>query len=242
MEQTAQTFTWTVLAVPILLTVVPLAFFVSGYQLSRKDTVPIAGKAFYWLGWHGVTLVVVALLTALSGTYVPGMVVTQLPLLVSVFYLIAGRAIRSPFVVALGLATPGLWVFLTRAWGAFSGSEGSFYLLPQDPFWFLLAAAIIFGLQYYAGKPRDFWEDCGPWFVVISGSYLMGGLWLLALGQPSLLSALGLAQHTWAMLLLVVSVFLLWCARYLRDPLFAVCSVCGLSAGVYSFVVFYPWQ
>jgi hypothetical protein len=78
--------------------------------------------------------------------------------------------------------------------------------------------------------------------VVISGSYLMGGLWLLAFGQPSLLSALGLAQHTWAVLLLLVSAFLLWCARYLRDPLFAVCSVCGLSAGVYAVVVFYSWQ
>ena len=242
MEQTAQAFTWAVLVVPVILTLVPLAFFVSGYQLSQKDTVPIAGKAFYWLGWHGVTLVAVALLTALRGIYVPDMFVTQLPLLVSVCYLIVGRAVHSPFVVALGLATPGLWVFLTRVWGTFSGAEGSLYLLPQDPFWFLLSAAIIFGLQYYSGKPRDFWEDCGPWFVAISGGYLMGGLWLLALGQPSLLSALGLAQYTWAMLLLLVSIFLLWCARYLRDPLFAVCSVCGLSAGVYAFVVFYPWQ
>lgn len=241
MEQAAQAFHWAALVFPALLILVPLVFFVGGYQLSRRESVPIAGRAFYWLGWHGVTLVVVALLTALRGQYVPDMVVTQLPLLVSVFYLIAGRIALSPFFVAVGLATPGLWVFLSKAWGAFSGAGETLYLLPHDPFWLLLAAAIIFGLLYYSGTPKVFWEDCGPWFVVISGGYLMGGLWLLALGQPSLLAALGLTQHVWAALLIAASAFLLWCARYLRDPLFAACGVCGLFAGVYTLVVFYPW-
>jgi hypothetical protein len=242
MEQAAQIFTWTVLVLPAILTLVPLAFFAGGYQISRKDTVSVAGRIFYWLGWHGVTLVMVALLTVLRGKYIPDMVVTQLPLLMSVVYLIAGRAVRSPFFAALGLATPGLWVFLTKVWQAFSGAKESLYMLPQEPFWFLLAAAIIFGLLYYPGRPGDFWEDCGPWFATISGCYLMGGLWLLALGQPSLLAVIGVGQHVWAVLLIAISVFLFWCARYMRDPLFMICGVCGFSAGLYAFMVYYPWQ
>ena len=242
MEQAIQAFNWAVLVLPAMLTVVPLVFFVGGYQLSRKDTVAIAGKAFYWMGWHGVTLVVVALLTVLRGEYVPDTLVTQLPLLVSAIYLLAGRVARSSFFVALGLATPGLWLLLIKVLEVFFGIGEGIYLLPQDPFWLLLFAAVIFGLLHYPGQPKDFWEDCGPWFAVISGGYLMGGLCLLALGQSSLLSILDLAQHVWAALLVVLSAFLLWCARYLRDPLFAVCSICGFAAGVYTFVLYYPWQ
>lgn len=242
MEQAVQTFNWTVLVLPVLLALVPTALFAGGYRLSRGDVASPAGKALSWLGWHGVTLVLVAVFTVLRKTFIPDMIVTQLPLLVTVGYLIIGRVFRSPFFFSLGLATPGLWMFLLRLWAAFSGAREMSYVLPEEPFWYLLASVIIFAFLQSPVCSRIFRDDCGAWLVAISGGYLMGGLWLLALGQPSLLSAIGLTLHIWAVILMLVSVFFLWCSQYLRDPLFAVCSGIGFAAGLYSFVAQYPWS
>jgi len=240
MEQAAQTFNWALLVLPALLTLVPIALFAGGYRVSRRYVSSFAGKTLYWLGGHGITLVIVAALTALRGQYIPDMVVTQLPMLLTILYLLLGLIMRSPFFFSLGLATPGLWMFFAKSWEAFSGSKEILYVLPQEPFWYLLAAGVIFSLQYLS-RPKEFWEDSEASLVTISGSYLMGALWLLALGQPSLIAGIGLSQDIWAVLLLLVSGFLLWCARYLRDPLFAACSGIGIAAGVYSFIVYHPW-
>jgi hypothetical protein len=239
MEQAAQTFNWAALAIPLLLCFVPGLLFYTGRKFSRRYPDSFAGKSFHWLGGHGVTLVLVTALTLMRGP-VPDMVVTQLPLIVTAVYLVAGFIIRSPFLFSLGLATPGLWVFVIKSWQAFSGATESLYSLPQDPFWYLLAAAVIFCLQYLQ-KPKEFWDEAEASLAIVSGSYLMGAFWLLALGQASLFSSVGIAQWIWAVLLTAVSSFLLWCARYLRDPLFAACAIIGLSAGVYTFISHYPW-
>lgn len=240
MEQAAASFNWTILVLPILLSLVPLALFAGGYRASRLCASSFAGKSLYWLGGHGVTLVIVALLTALRGVFVPDMVVTQLPMLLTVLYLLLGFFLRSPFLFSLGLATPGLWLFLVKCWEAFSSTKAELYILPQEPFWYLLAAVVIFCLQHIS-KPREFWEASESLLVTISGSYLMGCFWLLALGQPSLITGIGIAQYMWACLLMLLAGFLLWCARNLRDPLFAVCSGIGLAAGLYTFIAHYPW-
>lgn len=246
-----------VFAIPALLLFVPGFLFYTGYQFSRKHVRSFAGKSLYWLGGHGITLVLVTTLTLLRPALIPDMVVTQLPLIITVVYLLLGLGLRSligarapgsrnllaffaSYIFSLGLATPGLWMLLMKSWQAFSGTEELLYRLPQDPFWCLLAAVAIFSLQYLS-RPRGFWEEAEASLVIISGSYLMGGLWLLALGQPGLLSIVGLAQHLWAAALVAVSAFLFWCAGNLRDPLFAVCGVVGLSAGVYTFISYYPW-
>ncbi len=239
--QVAQAFNWTLLLLPALFSLVPVALFAGGYRISRKYMPSFAGKSLYWLGGHGVTLVLAATLTALRGSYVPDMIVTQLPLLLTVLYLLLGLVVRSPFLFSLGLATPGLWLFFVESWEAFSGSAALLYTLPREPFWCLLAAIVIFNLRHLP-KPRQFWEDCEAFLVTISASYFMGGLWLLALGQPSLLGKLGPSQFIWAAALMLVAAFLLWCGRYLRDPLFAVCSGIGLIAGGYAFITHYPWQ
>lgn len=240
MEQTGQVFHWVVLAIPALFAFIPGFLFFAGFRVSRGQTSPLAGKSLYWLGAHGLTLVLVSLLTVLRGVVVPNMIVVQLPLLFTLLYLILGLSFRSPFIFSLGLATPGLWMFLVKCWEAFSESSHSLYHLPQDPFWYFLAAILIFASRYLS-RPRDFWREFEVSLVTISNSYLMGALWLLALGQPSLLSGIGLSRHVWAIALLAVSAFLLWCAKFLRDPLFAGCSVIGLAAGVYSLIAVYPW-
>lgn len=230
-----QTFNWATLAIPALLALIPALLFYTGYKFSRHDSSSFAGKSFYWLGGHGVTLVVVTAVTLL-GQFLPGYVVARLPLIITVLYLVCGFIRRSPFFFSLGLATPGLWVFFIKIWEAFSSTTVGLYNLPQDPFWYVLAAVVIFALQYLR-TPRKFWEETESSLVVISGSYLMGALWLLALGQPGLLDGLGLTPRLWSVALLAVSAFQLWCANHLRDPLFAVCSIIGLCAGVYTFIV-----
>jgi hypothetical protein len=131
-------------------------------------------------------------------------------------------------------------MFFMKSWEAFSGDTETLYILPQDPFWYLLAAAVIFALQYLS-RPKEFWEEAESSLVVISGSYLMGAIWLLALGQGGLLSSIGVARYLWSLALLAVSGFLLWCANHLRDPLCATCSAIGICAGVYTFISYYPW-
>lgn len=240
LEQAAQSVDFAVFAIPVLLALIPAFLFYTGYKFSRKDPLSFAGKSLNWLGGHGITLVAVTALTLLRGTLVPDWAVTQLPLIITVAYLAFGFGLRSPYLFSLGLATPGLWLFCIKAWQALSGSKEMLYKLPEDPFWFLLGAAVIFGLQYFT-RPREFWEEVSASLVVISGSYLIGSLWLLALGQGGMLASMGLGQHIWAVGLFLVSGFLLWCANNLRDPLFAACGIIGLSAGVYTFISYYPW-
>lgn len=240
MEQAAQSFDFAVFAVPVLLALIPGFLFYAGYRFSRKDASSFAGRSLNWLGGHGVTLVVATAVTLMGGTVVPNWAVTQLPLIITVAYLVFGFGLRSPYLFSLGLATPGLWLFCMKSWQALSGTTEMLYKLPEDPFWFLLAAAVIFGLQYFS-RPKEFWEEAEASLVVISGSYFIGSLWLLALGQGGMLSSMGLAQHLWAVGLFAVSAFVLWCANNLRDPLFAACGIIGLSAGVYTFISYYPW-
>mgnify|MGYP003623307215 CR=1 FL=1 len=240
MEQAAQTFSTAMLAIPALLTLIPILLLIGGYQLSRKQMLSFAGKSMYWLAGHGVTLVLVSVLVVLRGLGFPDWVIYHLPLLITALYLFMGVVFRSAFIFSLGLATPGLWLFIVKGWEAFTGEKVALFHLPQEPFWYLLAAVVIFGLQYLS-KPRDFWEDAEASLLVISCSYLMGGLWLLSLGQQSLLSGIGIAQYIWAILLVAVSAFFLWCGKYLKDPLFVACSVIGVAAGVYTFISFYPW-
>ncbi len=240
MEQAAHTFNLAVFAIPALLTLIPIFLFVGGYRLSRAQKLSFAGKSLYWLGAHGITLVLAVTLATMRGTVIPAQAILHLPLLFTVLYLMLGFFFRQSFFFSLGLATPGLWMFAVKIWEAFSATKVDCFLLPQDPFWYLLAAVVIFALQYLS-KPKEFWEEAGAYLATISGSYLMGGFWLLALGQKSLLSGIGFKQYVWAVLLLASAAFLLWCAKYLRDPLFAACAAIGVAAGVYTFISYFPW-
>ncbi|MDL2266947.1 hypothetical protein LJC46_03045 [Desulfovibrio sp. OttesenSCG-928-G15] len=239
MEQAAP-FNWALLTIPLLFALAPGFLFYAGHQAARRDGYSFTVHSLRWLGAHCVTIVIVALLTVLHGHYVPGMIVTQLPLLLTGLYLAVGLLRSSAFIFSLGLATPGLWMFLQKSWEAFSGNTEAFYILPQEPFWYLLAAGVIYFLQY-AKKPHELWDSVQASLITISGSYLMGGFWLLALGQPSLFATIGMPQYFWAVVLFFLAAFLLWCARFLHDAIFATCSVIGLAAGVYAFISYYPW-
>lgn len=241
MEQTAQTFFQTNLVIPALLAIIPILLLVGGYRLSHKRQLPVAGRSLYWLAGHAVTLVIVVALTLLSGRYVPEQIILHLPLFFTLVYLGLGFVYRSVFLFTLGLSTVGLWYLVVAIAGAMAFPKIDMYLLPQEPFWYLLAAAVTFGLRYMP-KPRKFWEDAESALVTISSCYLMGGLWLLALGKQSLLAGVGLPQYLWATVLLIVALFLLWCAKYMRDPLLAACSATGVADGVYTFISAYPWQ
>ncbi len=240
MAQATQTFNWAILAVPVLLALIPGILFFAGYRLSAKERLSFAGKPFYWLGGHGVTLVLASLLFVLRGSFVPDMVVTQLPFIFTVCYLILACVLRSSFILSIAIATPGLWVFSVLSWQAFSGAKETIFKLPMEPFWYLLAAVLLFILKYRP-KLQNFWDGLEGVLATMSGSYLMGGLWLLALGQPSLLASTGLAPYMWAVALLAVSAALLWCARLMSDTILTVCSLVGLMAGLYTFVTRYPW-
>ena len=241
MEQALQTFNQANLAIPALLALIPVLLFIGGYRLTRNNVLSFAGRALYWLAGHAVTLVIVVTLTLLAGTAIPAQAILHLPLAFTILYLFLGILFRSPYFFSLGLATPGLWMFVVKGVEAFTAMKLDMYMLPQDPFWYLLAALVIFGMQYLS-KPKDFWEEAETSLATISSSYLMGAFWLLALGQGSLLSGIGVPQYLWAGGLVVLGAFLLWCAKYLRDPLFAACSTIGLAAGIYAFISYYPWQ
>ena len=240
MEQATQTFSPAILAIPALLVLVPVFFFFAGCRLSAKERFAFAGKPLYWLGGQGITLALATLLYVLRGVCVPDMVVTQLPLIFTLVYLFLACILRSSFILSMAIATPGLWLFCTRVWMSFSGAKETIFKLPQDPFWYLLAAAVLFGLKY---RPRfqSIWDGLEEVAATMSGGYLMGGLWLLALGQQTLLAGIGLAPHIWAVALLAVSAILIWCARLMNDAILAGCSLVGLLAGLYAFIAKYPW-
>jgi hypothetical protein len=240
MEQAAQSFNWASLALPALLAFIPIFLLIGGFRLSRNNPVAVAGKSMYWLAGHSVTLVIATALFMMRGQLVPVEVITHLPLAFTVLYLFLGLVARSPFLFSIGLATPGLWVLVVKSWESFGGAKSTLFLLPQDPFWFLLAGLIIYGLQYIT-KPREFWDEAQSSLLTISSGYVLGGLWLLALGQTTLLAGIGLKQYIWAAVLALFGLFLLWCGKYLRDPLFIACSLVGTAAGVYAFISTFPW-
>lgn len=241
MAQATQTFNWAILAVPVLLALIPGLLFFAGYRLSCKGgSFAFAGKPLYWLAGQGVTLTLAALLFVLRGTFIPDMVVVQLPLIFTVCYLLLACALRSSFLLSIAIATPGLWLAGALSWQTFSGAKEVMFTLPYEPVWYLLAAVILFVLKYRP-KLQEFWDGAEEVLVTMSGSYLMGGLWLLALGQKTLLVSLGVKPITWAFLLLAVSAALLWCARLMRDAILTACSVVGLLASLYILISRYPW-
>ena len=240
MEQTAQTFNWALLAIPVLLALIPGALFYSGYRASSGERLSFVGKPCYWLGVHGITLVLASLLYLLRGTCVPEAVVVQLPLLFVLLYLVLAIVLRSSCFLSIAIATPGLWMFCVQCWLAFSGGKDLYFNLPLEAFWYLLAALVLFALRYRPQFQR-LWGEADGMMVTLSCSYLMGGLWLLALGQPSLLAVLKLEPFVWAIALLAVSAVLLWCSRIMRESLLAASSLVGFAAGVYTFVTRYPW-
>lgn len=239
-QTTVQAFNAMLLIIPVLLAAVPGFLFYSGYRLSAKEKYAFTSNSLFWLGGHGVTLVLATLFTLTRGSLLPDMVVLQLPLVLTVCYLAAAVATRSSLVLSIALATPGIWLFCIKCWQAFSGSTEMLYSLPQDPFWYLLAAAVLFGLKYKAQMQR-IWDTAEAVLIPVSGGYLIGGLWLLALGQQSLLAVLGVPPYGWAIILLAAASLLLWCANLMRDAVFAGCGLLGLMAGVYTFVTRYPW-
>ena len=240
MEQATQTFNWAILAIPALLILIPAGFFYAGCRLSAQERFSRAGKPLSWLGGQGITLVLASLLFVLRGAFVPDMVVTQLPLILTVCYFLLACAFRSSFILSIAIATPGLWLFCSQSWQAFSGAKEMLFKLPQDPFWYLLAAVLLFCLRNRP-KLKEFWNGLEEVLTTMSGSYFMGGLWLLALGQQSLLAGIGLAPYVWAVVLLAAAAFLLWCARLMQDAILTGCSMVGLVAGLYTFVSRYPW-
>lgn len=240
MENTAQTFSWALLAIPVLFALIPASLFYSGYRASSEERFSFVGKPCYWLGVHGITLTLVSLLYILRGTCVPEAVAVQLPLLFVLLYLILALALRSSFFLSIAIATPGLWLFCVQCWLAFSGAKDLYFNLPLEPFWYLLAAFVLFAVRYRIQFQR-LWGEADGLMVTLSGSYLLGGLWLLALGQPSLLAALKFEPYVWAVVLLAASAVLLWCSRIMRESLLSASSLIGFSAGVYTFVTRYPW-
>ncbi|MDR0826771.1 MAG: hypothetical protein LBN33_02685, partial [Desulfovibrio sp.] len=139
------------------------------------------------------------------------------------------------------LATPPIWFLLTKVCEVFSGAKHIASNLPEEPFWYLLAALVIFGMRYLK-KPEAFWEKSEYFLIVISGCCLMIACWLMAIGQPSLLAVIALPRHAWALALLFVSAILLWCAKHMTDTLFGICSLIGVASGIYTFISSYPWK
>ena len=139
MEQATQTFNWAILAIPALLILIPAGFFYAGCRLSAQERFSRAGKPLYWLGGQGITLVLATLLFVLRGAFVPDMVVTQLPLILTVCYFLLACAFRSSFLLSIAIATPGLWLFCSLSWQAFSGAKEMLFKLPQ-PLWMLISS------------------------------------------------------------------------------------------------------
>ncbi|MDR2801181.1 MAG: hypothetical protein LBB52_07980 [Desulfovibrio sp.] len=241
MEEATQSFNKVLLLIPALLALIPALLFYAGHRISRTDPSPLAGKSLYWLGGHGITLALVALLTVMSGSVIPDTLIARLPLVITVLYLCFGLALKLPAVFSLGLATPLLWFLLIRAGEAFFVTKYDLYNLPEEPFWYMLAALIVYGMRCLK-KPAGFWENAEYSLVLISGCCLMTAIWLMAVGQPSLLSALNLPRHVWALALTLLSAGLLWCARHMSDALFGLCSLIGFASGAYTFISSYPWK
>jgi hypothetical protein len=226
---------------PSLPALVAVLLFLAGRALKRRGAHASFVRLLYYLGGFGVTAALVALITVLRRAGVPPATVAALPLLFTLLYLGLGLLLRRPGLFTLGLILPMVWMLLMKAGEALSGLSYTLYTLPGEPFWYLLAAPVIFGLRRLK-KPAGFWEDAECSLVVVSACCLMCSFWLMAIGRPSLLAVLGLPVHVWASALVLVSALFLWCSRYLEDILFSACSLAGLAAGVYTVVASWPWK
>jgi hypothetical protein len=226
---------------PSLFAFAAVLLFPAGRALRRRGAHALPVRLLYYLGGLCLTAALVALITVLRRAGVPAATVAALPLLFTLLYLALGLLLRKPALFTLGLILPLLWMLLMKTGEALSGLHYTLYSLPEDPFWYLLAAPIIFGLRKL-GKPTEFWEDAECSLTVVSACCLMCSFWLMASGRPSLLAVLGLPVHVWALALTAVSALFLWCSRYLEDILFGLCSLAGLAAGIYNLVVSWPWK
>ncbi|MDR2124512.1 MAG: hypothetical protein LBP38_05985 [Desulfovibrio sp.] len=226
---------------PSLFALAAVPLFSAGCALSRRGAHALPVRLLYYLGGLCLTAALVALLTVLRRAGVPPATVAALPLLFTVFYLGLGLLLRKPALFTLGLILPPAWMLLMKTGEALSGLRYTLYNLPEEPFWYLLAAPVIFGLRKLK-KPAGFWEDAECSLTVVSACCLMCSFWLAATGRPSLLTALGLPVHAWALALAAASALFLWCSRYLEDIVFGACSIAGLAAGIYTLVVSWPWK
>ncbi|MDR1947641.1 MAG: hypothetical protein LBQ51_10830 [Desulfovibrio sp.] len=226
---------------PLLLALVAVLLFCAGFTLNRRNASPFPGRLLYYPGGLALTAALVALLTVLRRAGVPDATVAALPLIITLLYLGFGLLLRKPAIFTLGLALPLLWMLLMKIGEALSGLHYTLYNLPEEPFWYLLAAPVILGLRRLK-KPAGFWEEAECSLVVTSACCLMCSFWLMAIGRPSLLTGLGLPAYAWALGLTAVSALFLWCAKYLEDIPFGACSLAGSAAGVYTLVSSWPWK
>ena len=162
-----------------------------------------------------------------------------LPLVLSALLVLVGARLRSPVLWVAGLATPGLGFFCEKLWVLLPFSAGATFVFPQDPLWYFGLAAFIFAMPFTA-KFRALWEDMEPVHTAASCTYVLAGLWLLAAGQPSVLNALGVAQHWWAGVLVIASLLTVWIAKSLRDPVLFGAGAAGVVAGGVAFLMHYP--
>jgi hypothetical protein len=226
---------------PSLLALAAIPLFFAGREFNRRGARPFFVSLFFSLGGLALTAALAALLTALRGAGLPAATVAALPLIFTLLYLGLGLLLRKPALFTLGLVLPLLWMLLMKTGEALSGLHYTLYNLPEDPFWYLLAAPVVFGLRRLK-KPAGFWEDAECSLAVASAGCLMCSFWLMALGKTSLLSVLGLPAVVWALALTAVSALFLWCSEYLEDILFRACGLAGAAAGVYTLVSSWPWK
>jgi hypothetical protein len=224
---------------PAVLALAALLLFPAGRVLRRRGAHALSVRLLYYLGGLCLTAALVALLTVLRRAGVPAATVAALPLLFTLLYLGLGLLLRKPGLFTLGLILPPVWMLLMKAGEALSGLRYTLYNLPEEPFWYLLAAPILFSLRNLK-RPAGFWEDAECSLTVVSACCLMCSFWLMATGRASLLAVLGLPVHVWALALTAASALFLWCSRYLEDILFGAVSLVGLAAGIYTLVVSWP--
>jgi hypothetical protein len=226
---------------PSLFALAAILLFPAGRALRRRGAYALPVRLLYYLGGLCLTAALAALITVLRRAGVPAATVAALPLLFTLLYLGLGLLLRKPALFTLGLILPLIWMLLMKTGEALSGLRYTLYNLPEEPFWYLLAAPIIFGLRKLR-KPAGFWEDAECSLTVVSACCLMCSFWLMSTGRPSLLAVLDLPVHVWALALTAASALFLWCSKHLEDILFGACSLAGLAAGVYILVVSWPWK
>ncbi len=227
--------------VPVLLFALPLLLCAAGVWLMRRRGLQLEAHLCFFFAVHSVTLFCATGVYVYRGSFsaIPPGLLTLIPMLLAAVYLAIGALARSSFFWAVGLTTPGLTLIGQKAWAAMSGLAEPFFRIPQDPIWYLLAAVVIFGLRF-TPRHKDFWENMEAAHLVASCGYAMIGLWLLAAGQASFLSALGISQPLWAGILMLAAAGAAWCARQLSDLALLGCSGVGFLTGLVSFFMYYP--
>ena len=223
---------------PFFLTLVTLAIFIAGLRQSRL----LARRSvLLFLALNSFTL------TACLGAdyhligHLPGWLLSVTPLCFTILYLIIGGGAKKPLVWGAGLATPGLWFFAQRLDELYFHVSRFTLPLPQDPAWFLLIGAALFVLMHVA-RIQKFWDAMEQPELIASFCYAMAGLWLLSLGEASVLGMFTLPVYAWAAILLALAGIGLWVARLLGDLALAICCGLGVIGVLYSFgmYVFVP--